>query len=455
MHEETTERLQIYGGRIGMWVPILVMLVGVVLYTLADMVSIKSFWVANFCGLLVAYALTKRKKTFGDMLIRNLKNDVFPTLCLCFVLAGILSYVLRQSGLVNGMLWLCTSVNLNAQWIPFITYFVSAIIAVSCGTSSGTVTAVTPIIFPVALAFGCNPPLVLGAIISGAIMGDNFSPISDTTVTSVSVMNATMSEVIKERIKYTFSAVAIASVLFIVFGHTTISASGVLQPEISSEYARTCVMLIVPVILIVLVMRGIDLVSSLIICIVMGTVISLGMGFFSLHDLVLESGPIISGINGMSGIIIFVLLAFCLVGFTKEAGAFDDLLNSVARICKKAWQVEVACILTIMLAVGCCATTTPAMIMTGSLVKQLYADFDIDRRRAANVLDAITCSTAGILPYTTGVMLMCTLAREYTTDFSIISVSMFSFHSIALVGIYLLCAFTGLFRKKDSEVYKG
>src|SRR3546814_12966127 len=61
-------------------------------------------------------------------------------------------------------------------------FLVAGFVSLSIGTSMGTVAAVVPIALGVADAAGLDRALVVGAVLGGAMAGDNLSVISDTTI---------------------------------------------------------------------------------------------------------------------------------------------------------------------------------------------------------------------------------------------------------------------------------
>ena len=135
-------------------------------------------------AVVVCFVLVREKKSFGDVAIRGVGGSMVSVLIIAFMLAGILSKLLRGSGLVSALVWLCGTANLDAGFIPLIAFLVCALISTSCGTSSGSIVAVLPVILPTAIELGCDASLVTGAVISGALFGDNLAPISDTTIAS-------------------------------------------------------------------------------------------------------------------------------------------------------------------------------------------------------------------------------------------------------------------------------
>jgi Na+/H+ antiporter NhaC len=447
---------KLYGGKFGAWLPLTTLVGGIALLTVNNRLSLRTFWVAGFVALVVTFLVSQEKRNFNAIAVRGLQGPIFAVLCPCFLLAGILSYTLRQSGLINGLLWLTTSMNLNAAWMPVISFFTAAIISTACGTSNGTVASVTPIMFPLAIQIGCNPALVLGAIISGSVFGDNLSPISDTTITVVNIMECDVGPIMSERLKYTIFAGFIAAILFVVFGFQTMTVSDVAPAVIDPAYAKTLLMLLVPAVMVLLMIKGMELIPTLIICNITGLAICLIMGFIKIESLIKVDGPIISGIDGMVGIVIFVMFLFMLLEFTRASGAFDMVIRTVVHKCKGPRQTELAVVGVTTCTVFCTATNSPAMVLVGPMVKELYAANDIDRRRAGNLLSGIACGTAGILPYASAMLLMFSLATEtglLPEGFSPIQISPYSFHCIAMWLTYTICAATGLWRKKDSSLF--
>ena len=63
-------------------------------------------------------------------------------------------------------------------------FIATSIISMSTGTSIGTLFSGFPILYPSGILLGAHPLYLAGAILSGAIFGDNVAPISDTTIAS-------------------------------------------------------------------------------------------------------------------------------------------------------------------------------------------------------------------------------------------------------------------------------
>ncbi|MGL4524713.1 MAG: Na+/H+ antiporter NhaC family protein [Spirochaetia bacterium] len=73
---------------------------------------------------------------------------------------------------------------LHPNFVPLTAFIVAAVIALFTGTSWGSAATAGVAFIGVASVLGVPLPLVAGAIISGAFLGDKSSPVSDTTVLS-------------------------------------------------------------------------------------------------------------------------------------------------------------------------------------------------------------------------------------------------------------------------------
>ncbi len=105
-----------------------------------------------------------------------------------------------------------------ANFLPFIALLLSAVIAFSTGTSGGTVAIVSGLLLPMAVLGGVNIPLVLGAIVSGSVFGDQNSVISDSVILTSSVTGVDAITHVKTQLPYTLIALSASAVLYLVLG---------------------------------------------------------------------------------------------------------------------------------------------------------------------------------------------------------------------------------------------
>jgi Na+/H+ antiporter NhaC len=98
-------------------------------------------------------------------------------------------------------------------WIlPGLLTFVCMGIAFSTGTSWGTYAVVFPVAMPLAFALNADPTFVqicFGAVLGGAVFGDQCSPISDTTILSSMFTGCDMMDHVRTQLPIAFAAASL------------------------------------------------------------------------------------------------------------------------------------------------------------------------------------------------------------------------------------------------------
>ena len=406
---ENQKKMQFYGGTFGACLPLLVFMALMITIAALQKVSLVLFCMAGFAGLCTAFLLAKDKKEFEKAVVAGLKNDTLCVIIFAFLLAGVLSQELRQSGLIQGLTWLVTELGLSAGFLPLVGFIICALISTACGTSNGAIVAVLPVLLPVATTVGANPAVVVGAIVSGAIFGDNLAPISDTTIASALTQGAEVRDVVRTRLPYSLIAGVVSAVLFVIIGFRTSEA--VTLPElVDASYAKTLIMLVIPVIMIILMLKGWNLIGTLIVCDLVGFVLCLVFGFIEPAKMVDAAGPIGAGLTGMLNVICFSFFMFALLEMLTRSGVFD--------------------------------------IMLGKLLET----HNIERTRGSNLMDGISTGFAGLVPYNPVCLNAVSLAIASGVvgeSFSFLDFIPYNFQSIMLIVLFTFSAITGVGRRFD------
>ncbi len=102
--------------------------------------------------------------------------------------------------------------------LPALAFLVAAAMSFSIGSSWGTFAIMIPIVMPIALESHLSPPLLLGALLSGAIFGDHASPISDTTVVASMAADVNHIEHVRTQLPYALAAGGLAAICYLGAG---------------------------------------------------------------------------------------------------------------------------------------------------------------------------------------------------------------------------------------------
>ena len=137
--------------------------------------------VAMLVALIVSMLFVKDdRQPYADTIFEGITQQVAATAIVAWLWAGMFADTIQAGGFVSGLVWAADALSLGAALFPAITFVLAALLVTGIGTGYGTVIAFTALLFPAGVLLGANPVLMFGAILSGAIFGDNLAPVSDT-----------------------------------------------------------------------------------------------------------------------------------------------------------------------------------------------------------------------------------------------------------------------------------
>ena len=334
-------------------------------------------------------------------LLQGMGDSSVMLMCLIFLLAGAFATVSKAIGAVDAVVALGLGALPASLILPGL-FLVAAFVSLSIGTSMGTVAAVVPIALGVADAAGLDRVLVVGAVLGGAMFGDNLSIISDTTIAATRSQGAEMRDKFRENFKIALPAAIATLVLLGVLG----DAAPVEAPDAASPW------LVLPYLLVLgLALAGLDVVLVLAIGLVASGLFGFAMA--QDYDVVSFAGDIYVGFESMVEITLLSILIGGLAALIKATGGLAWLAQVIAafargRTGRRAGELSIAA-----LAAGSDALTannTVAILVTGSLAKDIAQRHGISPRRAASVLDVFACVVQGMLPYGAQILLAASLA---------------------------------------------
>ena len=334
-------------------------------------------------------------------LLQGMGDGNVMLMCLIFLLAGAFATVSKAIGAVDAVVALGLGALPAGLILPGL-FLVAAFVSLSIGTSMGTLAAVVPIALGVADAAGLDRVLVTSAVLGGAMFGDNLSIISDTTIAATRSQDAEMRDKFRENFRIALPAAIATVVLLATLG----DAAPVEAPDAASPW------LVLPYVVVLgLALAGLDVVLVLGI----GLVVSGVFGFVLAqeYDAVSFAGDIYVGFESMVEITLLSILIGGLAALIKATGGLAWLAQVIAKFARghtgrRSGELSIAA-----LAAGSDALTannTVAILVTGSLAKDIAQRHDISPRRAASVLDIFACVVQGVLPYGAQILLAASLA---------------------------------------------
>ena len=441
-----------YGGHVSAWLCVVVAIAGIMFMLLGLGGGTKSMMVALFFALVLGLLLAKDRKAYGEEMLAGLRESMFCVICVAFFMAGLLSALLKSCGLIEAMIWLVAELHINTGFIPVVAFLVCVIISTACGTSTGTVTAVSAVMCPLAGELDINMGLMCGAVISGSIFGDNLAPISDTTIASSQTQGITVQEAVRTRLPYSLIVGAISAVLYVVIGLSQ-SSGGSAVIDADPSTAPSLVFLIIPVILVLLMAKGWGLVSALLLSNALVIALCLILGVVDPVVLFSDDSPISNGMAGMANVAIVSCLIVMMIQIPTKSGAMDAFARWIITKCKTIRSAELVAYCMAVFGVIATHSSTNTIIFTGPFVRKLMDDYqeEADHCRSANILDAVACGTNGLIPHGNPALVITGVATGVAgvpASFSFLDFLGYNYHCWGLLIIFLLSILTGIGRKR-------
>ena len=359
---------------------------GIVFEDFYAMPAIVAFLIALFVAFLQNKELSFNKKI--EVIAKGVGEENIITMSLIFLCAGGFSGAVTAAGGVD------STVNLGLSLIPahFAVaglFLIGCFISVSMGTSMGTIAALAPIAVGISEKTGFALSICIGAVVCGAMFGDNLSMISDTTIAAVKTQGCEM----KDKFKANFFIVLPAAIITVlIFWLATRNMS--FQLEENLNYSLWEVLPYMVVLLGALI--GINVFVVLISGIVISLIVGVSMGHIALSEMFQVVG---SGVTSMYDITVISIIVACIVSLVKEHGGIQFILNLIKSNISGRRGAEFGIALLALFVDACTANNTVAIVMTGPIAKEISEEFDVDPRRSASLLDMFTSVGQGIIPY--------------------------------------------------------
>ncbi len=392
--------------------------------------------VAFLIALLVAF-LQNKKLSFSEKLqviSKGVGDENIITMSLIFLCAGGFSGAVTAAGGAD------STVNFGLSILPSNVavvglFVIGCFISVSMGTSMGTIAALAPIAVGNSEKTGFPMAVCIGAVVCGAMFGDNLSMISDTTIAAVKTQGCEM----KDKFKANFFIVLPAAVItIIIFFFMTRNGSFTMTQELPYNVWQ-----ILPYIVVLIgALIGINVFVVLISGTVLSLIVGVATGSIALGDIFIAIGggtigdKAIGGVTGMYDITIISIVVACIVSLVKEYGGIQFILNLIKGRIKGRRGGELGIAGLALLVDACTANNTVAIVMTGPIAKEICDEYQISPKRSASLLDIFTSVGQGIIPY--GAQLLSAATLTGLTPFAIMPYLYYPFLMAVSAVLFIL-----------------
>lgn len=397
-------------GNVAALLPIGVFLIiflgsGIVMRDFYAMPAIVAFLIALFIAFV-----QNRKLSFNEKIAvaaRGVGDENIITMCLIYLCAGAFSGAVTAAGGVE------STVNLGLSILPpnvavVGLFIIGCFISVSMGTSMGTIAALAPIAVGISEKTGFALAICIGAVVCGAMFGDNLSMISDTTIAAVKTQGCEMRDKFRENFLIVLPAALLTVLLFFVL---TMHGDWELSEELTYHIWR-----VIPYLLVLVgALIGINVFLVLLGGTVLSLVVGVATGSLAVEEMFSAVGD---GVTGMYDITVISMIVACIVSLVREYGGIRFILDLIKERIQGQRGAEAGIAGLALLVDICTANNTVAIVMAGPIAREISDEYQISPRRSASLLDIFTSVGQGLIPY--GAQLLSAASLTGLTPFEII-----------------------------------
>ncbi|HLS11914.1 MAG TPA: Na+/H+ antiporter NhaC family protein [Flavobacteriaceae bacterium] len=384
-------------------------------------------------ALLVAFVqfpkvpFTEKLKAFA----KGAGEETLLVMLLIFLLAGAFSEVSKQMGAVTAV------VDVALSYIPssFLIagfFIIGSFISISIGTSVGTVAILTPLALEMQHSIGAAFPVLLAAIVGGAMFGDNLSFISDTTIAATKTQGISMREKFRVNLRIVLVPAILTLGIYLLYPVEV-------ETLVSTSFSWIDLIKMLPYLLVfILAVLGGNVIVILCIALCCSMLIGWILGSFT----VLESiAAIQTGLEGMLELSILCLIIGGVVGIIRYNGGIAYLLQTISKRLVSQKHAELGIAFLTGIVNLCTANNTIAILVTGPVAREIAADNKVAPARVASIMDTISCFIQGSLPYGAQILTVLSLIGYSLTPFEIIRFLYYPFLIGAASLVFILFPF--------------
>ena len=361
--------------------------------------------VAALPAIILAVLLYRGKLNAGiDAFLKGASHPNLILMFMVFMLAGAFASVSSAIGSVDATVQLGLSI-IPPEFVLPMLFLISAFIATAMGTSMGTIAACAPIAFGFTQATDIEPVYAIGAVVGGAMFGDNLSMISDTTIAATSSLKVQLRDKFRVNVWIAVPASVISLMIYMLISHGS-------QAIAFQDYDPWLILPYVAVFF--LAFSRLHVLAVLTIGIALSGIIGLAdRADFSLLQL---NNAIYDGFVGMFEVALLSMFLGGLSAIMQREGGLEWLIQRIYRLTRlfrvgRQRAGELGISFLVIFSNLFVANNTVAIILSGDMAREVAKEYGVDPKRAAALMDIFSCIVQGLIPYGAQLLLACSIAK--------------------------------------------
>lgn len=390
---------------------------------------------------------------------------------LIMMLVGIMIGTWMCSGTIPALLYYGMKI-INPMWFLPVTFFLCILTSLATGTSWGTAGTMGIALIGVASGMGIPLPLVCGCILSGALIGDKMSPLSDSVLLASASSETKIFDLISCMMYTTVPTGIFCCIVYAVIGFQYGSATLDMQSinELMNGLGKTFVinplMLLPMVVIIVMSIKRLPSFGTFMVSIIVSIILAMWFQNASLHavlDAAVKGFKCQSGLKSLDGLlsrggvlsmaqIVFAsLMAGMFSGTLKYLGVLDVLMEKLRKVINSSTSLIIitVCVCILLMIGGGGQYTT--LTLPGAAFRKFYDEMDVHSSVLGRTMEDIGTMIDCIIPWTVSGIFYSGLFGVSVFDYMPYAMMAFACPLMAIIN-----AVTGLgvFRSKDEITYK-
>lgn len=316
-----------------------------------------------------------------------------------FILAGAFQGVATKMHAVSSITNMCLSFLPQSLILPGI-FLIAVILSFAMGTSMGTIAALMPVGVMIAARTGVNPAVVAGAVVGGAMFGDNNSFISASAIAAVNSQKVLMKNKFLLNFLYDVPAIIVNCILLALYPVKGMALTSTYQYNLAD---------IVPYLLVIILsLVGMNVMSVLMIGIISCLIIGVIQGDFTLIS---SMAYLQKGMAGMEDMALICIFVGGVVGLMNYLGGIQWLIDKLSQNTKGQHGALLSIGFLIILLCLCTTNNTVAIITVGPLAVDIGKKFKLSRTRVATALSMFATNVQGFIPYAGQLLVASAMAK--------------------------------------------
>lgn len=407
-------------------------------------------------------------KKIEEGVIHGCKIATIPMLILMFI--GMLIPTWIASGTIPVLIYYGLQM-ISPSMFLFTAALICGVASLSTGSSWTTGATFGVAFMGISMGLGIPAPMAAGAIISGAIIGDKLSPLSDSTNLAAGVSEANLFKHIKSMMFTTIPAFVIALIIYLILGFRynadTIDTTMVnviltgIEDNFNVSPGIALLSMIPLAAVLVMAFKQVSALAAMVVASLIGMVLAMIVNGYSIYEMmsfmnygftidtgIFEVDKLFNrgGIQAMMWTVSLGYLGLSYGGILEKTGTLEALIGKMMVLTKNARNLITTHIITAIAVNLLSASQYVAILIPGRMYLSSYDKLGIRRNVASRTSEDGGTVTSPLVPWG-----LCGVYFTGTLGVATLDYLPFTYLALLCPIIAIIYAFTGKFIWYNTE----